>query len=144
MKKLLILFCTVVLTACSTEEKEYKQESAFRNTSDYPVHLLVIGNIENLNKNDTLINAVLAKGESSVVFSYYNKSFIGFIHFNYIRIQFLNNNKGYICSFDENKNLCFTKRISPLLATSSEFVLESGIYHYEITQEDYENAHVLP
>lgn len=54
MKKLLILFCTVVLTACSTEEKEYKQESAFRNTSDYPVHLLVIGNLENLNKNDTL------------------------------------------------------------------------------------------
>ena len=70
---------------------------------------------------------------------------------NRIKIIFTDNDKGYICGdYPDNSGLCFTTKGSPLRnENTNDFILDkqegtSTYYTYVITQEDYENAHVLP
>ncbi len=148
IKKLIYLVCFSFFLSCNVEEKQYWYEVNFKNTSNMPFHLLVLGDTSNsaIPANDTLINVVLNKGETSPSFSYYSSFFVGFkYHLTYVKIQFINENKGYICTKSTpSSDLCFTTKFSPIYAPSVTFKGNDKTYSYEITQEDYENAHVLP
>ncbi len=148
IKKLIYLVCFSFFLSCNVEEKQYWYEVNFKNTSNMPFHLLVLGDTLNRSEsaNDTLINAVLNKGETSPSFSYYSHSFKGFKdQLTYIRIEFINENRGYICSKSMFGDLCFITKINPIYDPAGKaYKGNDKTYSYEITQEDYENAHVLP
>ena len=148
MKNLVLLIVlSLCFISCSTEEKIYLQQTSFRNTSQSPLHIIITGDLKNSNRNDTIINQTLQMGESTDLLTYYDNGFIGFnFDFKYMKIEFINNNRGYVCSDNITENQCFINKYSPISDSSSTlgFTLENGIYYYDITQEDYENAHELP
>lgn len=155
MKKILLAFVGMSLVfSCSTEEKQDSYTTAIRNTSNKSLHILILGNEENRNTpvHDTLVNIILNPGEITFKNTYVTSGFSGFhngtysIDIYYSKISFLNNNKGYICDENSTSNvLCFQNKISLNKAYyKQDFNLENEVYYYDITQEDYENAHVLP
>lgn len=151
--KLYILILMVACVSCTTEEPTQQYTTAIRNTSDKPLKILILGNGENRNTPvyDTLVNTTLNAGDVVLKSSYKTPSFAGFhngiysIDIYYTKISFLDNNKGYICEKDSLNNLCFQNKVSLTEAYyEHDFTFENGIYYYDITQKDYENAHVLP
>ena len=146
MKKLIsLLTLCVFILACSTEEKVTLQKVAFRNTSNQSLRLFVLVNQINISHQDTLISTILEPNANSEIFSYYSNYPKGFDQdLSSIQIIF-NNNKGYKCSVftTEATNYCFSSKASPLDKNSVIYNYENGIYFFDITQEDYENAHVL-
>jgi len=153
MKNIFIGFALLFLASCSTEEGTRTYTTAIRNTSDKPVHILVLGNGENRNTlvYDTLVNTTLKSGEITFKNTYKFPSFHGmhngtyFIDIYYTKIKFIENNKGYICKLEEDTELCTSNKNGlPNARSTNDFTLENGVYYYDITQTDYENAHVLP
>lgn len=150
MKNLLIIFSLLfIYTSCSTEEPTLKYTTAIRNTSNKSLHLLVLGDTigRNTPVYDTLSNTILNPGQITFKRNYLLSHFGGFgkVTCYYAKITFLNNNKGYICEKDSISNLCFTDKVSLTdVYYEKDFTFENGIYYYDITQEDYENAHELP
>jgi hypothetical protein len=155
MRNILYLLTIVfVCISCSKEETTQQYTTAIRNISDKPLKILVLGNGEGKNTPvyDTLVNATLNPGEITFKNNYKFASFQGmhngnyFIDIYYTKIVFLDNYKGYICDINTNNNdLCFQDKISLINAKSAQaFNFENGVYYYDITQKNYENAHVLP
>src|SRR5690606_7607993 len=122
---------------------------AIRNTSNKPLHLLILG--DSIGRNtpvyDTLANTTLNEGEVALKKSYMFSGFNGMeTRIYYTKITFVDNGKGYICDVDNSdSNLCFQNKVSLNDAYyEKDFTLENGVHYYDITQEDYENAHELP
>jgi|SRR5690606_15073805 len=148
MKDILYLLSIVfVVMGCSTEEEYHSYTTAIRNTSDKPFHILVLGARQN-QQVDTLINQIVKPTEIIFKNSYSEPSFRGldnehFIY--YLKLEF-DNGKGYIC--DESPfplGTCFQSKRSFTTSTGKEdYAFENGIYYYDITHEDYDNAHKLP
>ena len=144
-----LLITVIAFSSCNVEEENYSYRVNFKNTSDKPFYLLVLGDTLNhsIPNNDTLINSILDPGESSKYFSYSSRFFKGFKYeLTYIKIKYLNENKGYICVKQDQlpNNLCFTTKNSPLYTIKEDFSSnDQRDFSYDITQEDYENAHVL-
>src|SRR5690606_5898355 len=135
------------------EERSYSYTTAIRNTSDKPFHILILGNGENRNTPvyDTLVNTTLNSGEIAFKNSYISPSFSGMhngtysIDIYYSKIVFTDTHKGYICEKDSLNNFCFQNKVSLTEAYyEKDFTFENGVYYYDITQDDYENAHILP
>lgn len=153
MKQVFYTLTVLGCVSCSIEEPTQRYSTAIRNTSDKPFHILVLGNGEGRNTPvyDTLVNTTLNVGQVTFENSYRFPSFQGmhngnyFIDIYYTKITFLDTNKGYICDTDStNNNLCFQNKVSLLNARSAkDFTHENGVYYYDITQQDYENAHEL-
>jgi len=142
-----LLITVISFGSCSTEEEYHSYTTAIRNTSNEPFLLLVLGN-DKYQDTDTLINTIVKPAEIIFKNSYRAPSFGGldnehFIY--YMKLEF-ENGKGYIC--DEASSpleTCFqSKRSFTTSTTPEDFTHENGVYYYDITQEDYENAHVLP
>jgi len=143
-----------MLAGCNVEEPTRTYTTAIRNTSNKPLHILVLGNGENRNTPvyDTLVNVTLNTGDVVFKNSYKTPSFSGFHNGTYsidiykTTITYLNTNKGYICEKgNTNNSLCFVNKVSlPNAYYENDFTLENGVYYYDITQADYENAHELP
>lgn len=148
MKNLFVGFVLLFLVNCSTEEGTRTYTTAIRNTSDKPVHILILGDDKGRNTPvyDTLVNTVLQKNET------FNKTYkhLAYNGLNaiiyYTKITFLDTSKGYICEKNNTtNNLCFVNKVSLTDAYFEyDFTLENGVHYYDITQTDYENAHVLP
>lgn len=143
-----LLITVIAFSSCNVEQDQYLYKVNFKNTSNTPFHLLVLGDTLNRSEpaNDTLINVLLNKGEISPYFSYKSHFFEGFKYeLTYVKVQFTNENKGYVCTKSTlSSDLCFMTKSSPIYSTGEVFIGNDKVYSYEITQEDYENAHVLP
>ncbi|MCP1994616.1 hypothetical protein [Flavobacterium sp. HSC-61S13] len=148
MKNSFIFILTAMLfLGCSEEEKLYQQQISFRNTSVAPLSIIITGDLSNSDRNDTLINVILRPTESTMPLSYVNNSFIGSpFDLKYMKIKFTTTDRGYICSDNSIDNLCFTNKRSPIGSSTSadDFELENGVYYYDITNDDYEKAYLLP
>lgn len=145
---LLLIAAIFLMYGCNSEEPTQHYTTAIRNTSNKPLHILVLG--DSIGRNtpvyDTLVNTTLNSNEIVLKKSY---RFSGFNEMNailyYVKVSFLDNNKGYICEKDSVNNLCFQNKVALTeIYYEKDFTFENGIYYYDITQEDYENAHVLP
>lgn len=102
--------------------------------------------IETFN-NDILVYQVdLGNGENGPECAYVDENFKGML-FNYCNIDSLvikfNNNKGYISTRNNLGNFNFSNKRNPLLPNGG-FDLSNNVYKFIISQEDFENAHVLP
>ncbi len=155
MKHFLLFAITVLLfVSCSVEEPTRKYTTAIRNASDNPFYILVVSvsGQNNQPTYDTIVNTILNKGEVTLKGETNNNPSLSrlsegryFSDIYYTKIVFLDNNKGYICGIDEVNDFCFQNKVSIANATSErDFTFEKDTYYYDITQEDYENAHVLP
>lgn len=150
MKNLFVGFVLLFLVNCSTEEGTRTYTTAIRNTSDKPVHILILGDEKNssLPVFDTLVNTVVNSNNIILKKTYVSPYFAGFgkITNYYTKITFLDTSKGYICEKNNTtNNLCFVNKVSLTDAYyEQDFTFENGVYYYDITQTDYENAHVLP
>jgi len=145
----LLIIVASLLYNCNVEEKSHYYTTAIRNTSDEPFHILVLGDTLNRNQPvyDTLINTTLQAGQSTKKHNYSFSSFMGLnpkYYIYYAKIKF-ENDRGYICDNDPfNMSLCFLSKSSFIVSMQeSDFTFENGIYYYDITQGDYENAHNL-
>ena len=148
MKYLAITFSFLFFISCSVEEPTKQYTTAIRNTGNQTLHVLILGDTigRNYPVYDTLVNTTLSTGESFKR-TYRNVAFSGFFAvINYSKFTFIGTNKGYICDdVNNNDSLCFTnKKNLSKEYNRDNFTLENGIYYYDITQEDYENAHELP
>ena|SRR5690606_6523241 len=148
MKNLVLVFSLLFLVSCSVEEPMREYTTAIRNTSNQPLHVLILGDTIGRNHPvyDTLVNTTLNTGESYNR-KYKHESFSGFgAVINYSEYLFIGTNKGYICDdVNNNDSLCFTnKKNLSMEYNVDNFTLENGVYYYDITQEDYENAYELP
>jgi len=67
-----LLIIVISFGSCNVEQDQYLYEVNFKNTSDKPLNLLVLGDTLNhsIPNNDTLINSILLPGETSKHFSY--------------------------------------------------------------------------
>jgi len=153
MKKIALFFCLFSLLGCVEENEPvaYYNFIRFKNTSD---------KILDITFEDTTINHIyfterLNSNESTNYYQHYSLESDYFNGFgalgDKIIVKFINENLGYICGdYSNNSGLCFTTKGSPIRnPNESDFILDnqeytSSYYTYEITQEDYENAHVLP
>ena len=145
---LLLITAIFLLYSCNTEEPTQQYTTAIRNTSNKPLHILILG--DSIGRNtpvyDTLVNTTLNSNEIAFKKSYRSSGFNGMkVIMYYVKVTFLDNNKGYICEKDSVNNLCFENKVSLTeVYYEKDFTFENGVYYYDITQEDYENAHVLP
>ncbi len=154
MKKIIALLSFLLLISCIKEEESYTYYKYVRikNTSDKVFKII----IEDIESSHRYLDRELKPNEST---EYYQQSslsndFSGFSYFigSTLKIIFNVNSKGYICGdYPDNSGLCFITKGAPFgNANENEFVLEEKIsdnvkyYTYNISQEDYENAHVLP
>ena len=148
MKKLLSILSILIFISCSVEEPTQHYTTAIRNTSNKPLHILVLG--DSIGRNtpvyDTLVNTTINSDEIAFRRSYRFPVFQGMrADMYYVKVTFLDNQKGYICEKDSVNNLCFQDKVALTeIYYEKDFTFENGIYYYDITQEDYENAHVLP
>lgn len=154
IKKILIFVCLIAFSSCIKEDEAYTYYKYVRikNTSSKSFKIVI-------EDNDTgykYIDSELLPNESTNYYqqSSLSNSFNGFSFFIgcNLEIIFNDNNKGYICGdYPDNSGLCFNTKGSPFNnPNENEFVLDKQerdnvkYYTYEITQEDYENAHILP
>lgn len=154
MKKIALFFCLFSLFGCVEENEPYSYYKfiRFKNTSD---------KVLDITFEDTTINHIyfterLNPNQSTDYYQHYSLErdyFNGFGTLgDKITVKFTNGNLGYICGdYPDSSGLCFTTKGSPLRnPNESDFILDKQerdnvkYYTYEITQEDYENAHVLP
>lgn len=152
MKKILVLICLIVLSGCSEEENSivYYNYIRFKNDSGHNIKIIT----DNTESGVTYLDIQLPTSNNSeyIKHTLYNNLFYGMHGYeNRIKIIFTDNDKGYICGdYPDNSGLCFTTKGSPLRnENTNDFILDkqegtSSYYTYVITQEDYENAHVLP
>src|SRR5690606_39303920 len=66
MKNLVLVFSLLFLVSCSVEEPMREYTTAIRNTSNQPLHVLILGDTIGRNHPvyDTLVNTTLNTGES--------------------------------------------------------------------------------
>lgn len=153
MKQIVLLFCLFSLFSCveENEPKTYYHFIRLKNASNNVFKIV----IEDTETNHKYLDRELQPNEITDYYQHYlsHDTFLGFAPFgNSINIRFTDNNKGYICGdYPDNSGLCFTTKGSPIRnPNESDFILDAQehdnikYYTYEITQEDYENAHVLP
>src|SRR5690606_641981 len=139
----ILLIIAISFSSCSTEENVYTIKKRIKNTSNQSLELLLIGY-----SNDTIVNQILLPQSSTPEFSYTSNinDIMGWGDVaSKLNVRFLNNNTGYECNVENTGNMCFTTKGSPFDSRNpQDYILDDNIYTYEITQEDYENAHVLP
>lgn len=144
---LLLITAIFLLYSCNTEEPTQQYTTAIRNTSNKPLNILILG--DSIGRNtpvyDTLVNTTLNSNEIAFKKSYRSSGFNGMkVIMYYVKVTFLDNNKGYICEKDSLNNLCFKNKVALTeIYYEKDFTHENGVYYYDITQEDYENAHEL-
>lgn len=151
MKKLLIFIFLIILSSCSEEEPTtYYSSFRIKNSTAHTFKLT----IDNSTTANVYFDKELVANESTNYFEFakHNGEYWGFISFgDQMKIVFLDNNKGYFCNgSSEGLTYCFSSKSSPIgIYNPNDFIFEKKegnieYYTYEITQEDYENAHVLP
>ncbi len=154
MKNILILFSLLfIYTSCIKEDEPitYYHFIRLKNVSNKVFKIV----IEDTETNHKYLDRELQPNESTDYYQHYLSSdtFLGFAPFgDRIYLRFIDNNKGYICGdYPDNSGFCFTSKNSPIRnPNESDFILDkkennnTKYYTYEITQQDYENAHVLP
>ena len=144
MKSILIIFSALFFCSCSIEEKQYSRQKCIKNISTHSLELTILG----YSLNDTVTHQVLNPEESTIEYTQVGSinEIMGFGDIgSKIIIRFLDNNKGYICDSEHTGNLCFISKGSPFDTRNPEdYNIQNNLYTYNITQEDYENAHVLP
>jgi len=149
MKNVLyVLTIVLACVSCNTEREYHPYTTAIRNTSDKPFYMLVLG--ERMNRDvDTLVNTIVKPNEIIFKNSYADWFFLGMRNnkhaINYMKLEF-DNGKGYICDRSiPPLETCFQSKRSFTTITGKEYyTFENDVYYYDITQEDYENAHELP
>lgn len=147
MKNVLLTLPVLFCVSCTTEEPTQQYTTAIRNTSNKPLHILILG--DSIGRNtpvyDTLVNTTLNSNEIAFKKSYRSSGFNGMkVIMYYVKVTFLDNNKGYICEKDSVNNLCFENKVSLTeVYYEKDFTFDNGVYYYDITQQDYENAHEL-
>gem|GEM_PF-1050658 len=152
-----LLLISMLLVSCSNDDKRHRYTTAIRNVSNQPFRILILGIEENpdIIVYDTLLNTIVSPNTHAFIRMYKAPNFVGIKDFGvnknnnlyYIKIVFVENGKGYICekdNTDTNVLFCFQNKRSPIEANQEkDFNFKMGIYYYDITQEDYENAHEL-
>lgn len=102
--------------------------------------------IETFNNDILIYHVDLGNGENGPECAYVDENFKGML-FNYCNIDSLvikfNNNKGYISTRSNLGNFNFSNKRNPLLPNGG-FYISDNVYEFIISQEDFENAHVLP
>lgn len=150
-KKILILICLVTLSSCSEEEQTtYYSSFRIKNSTTHTFKLT----INNSTTNNVYFDDELTDNASTNYFEFAKKNdeYWGFNSLgDQMKIVFLDNNKGYFCNgSSEDVTYCFFSKSSPIgVYNPNDFVFDKKegnieYYTFEITQEDYENAHVLP
>ncbi len=154
MKKIIASLSLLLLISCIKEEESYTYYKYVRikNTSDKVFKIV----IEDLESSHSYMDIELKPNEST---EYYQQSslsndFSGFSFFtgSKLKITFNTNSKGYICGdHPDNSGLCFITKGAPFgNPNENDFVIDKKVsdnvkyYTYNISQEDYENAHMLP
>jgi len=153
MKKLLILISLICLTGCYPEDDNrttYYNYIRFTNNSSNNLKIIMDDTESSVIYYDTEVTSNTSTEYIEQIL--YSDSFYG-IHGNENRIKiiFTDTNKGYICGDNpDSSGYCFTTKGSPLRTENiNDFIFDkqegtSRYYTFEITQEDYENAHELP
>lgn len=141
MKNIIFLiFTSCLFISCTDVEYDEIYTISFKNTSEHTLQI-DISYFEQMSSPITL-----QPGESTEDYGHpiINDEFLGFFTKDQIIIKF-ENQKGYLCTKNGTSNLCFVNKESPFseIGIGAYIKIDENHYIYEITQEDYENAHVL-
>jgi len=144
----------ILLVSCSDDDNRRRYTTAIRNVSGQPFRILILGTERNSDivVYDTLFDTTVNPNTRAFIRAYKAPNFVGmkdyYSNLHYTKIVFVENGKGYICEKDNtdiNALFCFQNKPSPIEANQEkDFNFKTDIYYYDITQEDYQNAHELP
>ena len=141
MKKIVLLIVGLLIYSCTSEDDINTYNFSLKNSSNEPFILEIIDT-----ENNTIESLTILPNHSynCIYSSEVNSAFFGCDENTYsYRITF-DNNKGYMCNILNDSSLCFQSK-NPLVFNDDNFnILINNSYEFEITQEDYENAHELP
>lgn len=141
MKPLFFLLCILICSCTDTSERPLKNfKTQVKN--DSMVSLTIKGYNSN---NQETINESLEPNELGVNCEGLLEVFIGMTCETDSIVFRFSNSRGYICSLRQsNQNYCFGDK-HPFVGNETYYnFLGDNTYEFIITQQDFENAHVLP
>ena len=142
MQKRLIVKALILISliGCTDEPKEINFEVGVKNESNQPIE------VEAFEKGISIYQLNLNHGQKGPKCNYVDEKFRGMLY-NYCGIDSLtikfNNGLGYISTSNNLPEYSFSNKKNPLLPNRG-FKINGNSYEFIISQEDFDNAHILP
>jgi hypothetical protein len=139
-KKLIIYLLTTLLISCVDPSRTSTYSCSLKNNTNQSITITVYFS------GAIIDNSIIEPSMSGLDCSYSEDSFTGYTYncnFDMLKITFPNG-KGYLCSQFDNPEYWFADQKTPFLPSEKFILNNNGVYEFNISEEDYINAHILP
>lgn len=131
----------LLIYSCIGPDRSSDCRFSIKNNTDYQINIIsynsgvVVNNI-NINSQNSGLECNYSV-EDCYGYSVYR------CNIDSLKITFPNG-KGYLCSQFNNSEYWFDNNQTPFQPSEKFIISSQGVYEFTITEEDYQNAHILP